>query len=47
VVKRTNKSKNTPLVVSENHRAHIPVRYSYPSPLWFYSTGKNNFLLLF
>jgi hypothetical protein len=36
VAKRTKKSKNPPLVVSENHRAHIPVRYSYP--LWFSST---------
>ena len=45
VVKCTNKSKNSPLVVSENHRAHIPVRYYYS--IWFYSTGRNNFLLLF
>jgi hypothetical protein len=27
VVKRTKKSKVPPLVVSEDHRAHIPVRY--------------------
>ena len=46
VVKRTKKSRNPPLVVSENHHAHIPVRY-YLYPLWFYSTGRNNFLLLF
>jgi len=41
MVKRTKKSKNPPLVVSENHRAHIPVRYC---ALTFVLTGRNNFL---